>query len=114
MIANLRNIDEFYRCPIEISTKSCYFYPTSVTEWLVSVYSVQSKRFNKDAFQPFLSKPIFQGIAAPLKYIFVSAYEKALDLAIKHARVVSIFKEGDWGIVSNYRPISIIYFIFYY
>jgi hypothetical protein len=91
---------------------SMAFHPTTPQE-IVSLHSALklSHTAGPDDINPAIIAPIFSQIAHPLSLRINSSMSTGLvPNAMKIAKVIPIYKQGDKDLVTNYRPISILPF----
>ena len=89
-------------------TDTMFIEPVTEEEILCLVHNAKRKK-SKDELDMWLVKKIIPHIVTPLKHIFNTSLQKGiLPDAMKIARVILLFKNGDNKEFTNYRPVSLL------
>ena len=98
--------DSYLESPV---AESIFITPTTNDEILTLILSLKISAAGSDGISPKVVKHVAPYICDPLTFVFnLSLEEGTVPEALKAARVVPVFKNGDRKDVSNYRPISVL------
>ena len=88
---------------------SMYLVTTNHEEVLSIISNLKNSAAGPDEIPPKLVKAVAPLICDPLVHVFnLSLQQGIVPKALKTARVIPVYKNGNKNIVSNYRPISVL------
>lgn len=102
-------VSDSFEGTLERQPQSFFLYPTIPEEIHNVIKKLKLTSAGLDEIQPVHLKYVADIVADPLSHVINLLFKNGtFPSDLKRAKIVPVFKKGDKGLVSNYRPIAIL------